>query len=93
MKDDEPEHRFVTRREALRALLIASASLPILAVRGPSVALAANLRRYRCPETECGYLYDPELGVPEHDVPPGVDFADLPDDWECPECGTPKYLW
>ena len=73
--------------------MIAAAALPILAVRGPSVALAANLKPFRCPETECGYLFDPEIGVPEHGIPPGVAFAELPDDWECPECGTPKYLW
>jgi len=38
----------------------------------------------------CGYIYDPELGDPDHGVEPGTDFNDLPDNWECPLCGAPK---
>lgn len=89
----QADRSLVTRRTLLTGLFAVTASLPILAVRGPTVALASNLKRYRCPETECGYLFDPAIGVPEHDIPAGVAFADLPDDWECPECGAPKYLW
>lgn len=76
-----------------RSLFLVAATLPLLAVRGPATAWASNLRPRRCPENECGYLYDPDLGVPEHEIPPGLAFAELPDEWECPECGTPKYLW
>jgi rubredoxin len=76
-----------------RNLFALGAGLPILAVAGPVTVLGADLRPRRCPENECGYLYDPEIGVEEHGIPAGVPFAELPDDWECPECGTPKYLW
>ncbi len=38
----------------------------------------------------CGYTYDPALGDPDGDIPPGTAFADLPADWECPECGAGK---
>jgi rubredoxin len=38
----------------------------------------------------CGYIYDPEVGDPEHNIPPGTRFEDLPDDWVCPVCGAPK---
>ncbi len=38
----------------------------------------------------CGYIYDPELGDPDSGVAPGTSFADLPDDWTCPECGVGK---
>ena len=31
----------------------------------------------------CGYVYDPA----END---NVKFADLPEDWVCPECGVGK---
>jgi flavin reductase (DIM6/NTAB) family NADH-FMN oxidoreductase RutF/rubredoxin len=44
--------------------------------------------KYYC--TACGYVYDPEIGDPEHGFPPGTKFEDLPDDWTCPICGTPK---
>ncbi len=38
----------------------------------------------------CEWVYDPAVGCPEDDIPPGTPFEDLPDDWTCPECGTPK---
>ena len=44
--------------------------------------------KYEC--SICGYVYDPELGDPEHDIKPGTPFSDLPDDWTCPVCGAGK---
>ncbi len=44
--------------------------------------------KYRC--VLCGYIYDPAAGDPDNDVKPGTAFADLPDDWVCPECGVGK---
>ncbi|MEE8324814.1 MAG: rubredoxin [Candidatus Humimicrobiaceae bacterium] len=38
----------------------------------------------------CGYIYDPEKGDPENDVEPGTSFADIPEDWVCPQCGASK---
>lgn len=38
----------------------------------------------------CGWIYDPSRGDPDGNIPPGTDFADLPDDWVCPECGVPQ---
>lgn len=38
----------------------------------------------------CGYVYDEEAGDAEHDLPAGVKFADLPDDFVCPLCGVGK---
>ena len=29
-------------------------------------------------------------GLPEDDIPPGTRFEDLPEDWECPDCGISK---
>ena len=43
---------------------------------------------YEC--TVCGYRYDPAKGDPEHNIPPGTSFEDLPDDWVCPVCGATK---
>ncbi len=43
---------------------------------------------YEC--TVCGYRYDPAKGDPEHSIPPGTSFEDLPDDWVCPVCGATK---
>lgn len=38
----------------------------------------------------CGFIYDEAKGMPDHGIAPGTRFADLPDDWVCPECGSPK---
>jgi rubredoxin len=36
----------------------------------------------------CGYRYDQTAGDPSYPVPPGLPFAQLPDDWRCPTCGA-----
>jgi rubredoxin len=46
-----------------------------------------------CPTRDCGWVYDPAIGDPEHAVAPGLAFDDLPDDWVCPNCGRAKHLW
>src|SRR6266404_2361418 len=38
----------------------------------------------------CGYIYDEAAGAPDEGLAPGTRWADIPDDWVCPECGTPK---
>lgn len=38
----------------------------------------------------CGHIYDPAVGDPEQNIPPGTAFEDLPDDWVCPDCGAEK---
>jgi rubredoxin len=35
-------------------------------------------------------IYDPEEGDPTQGIAPGTAFEDLPDDWECPDCGASK---
>lgn len=38
----------------------------------------------------CGYLYDEEAGDALEGLAPGTRWRDIPDDWICPMCGTPK---
>jgi rubredoxin len=38
----------------------------------------------------CGYVYDPETGDPDGDIPTNTPFEKLPDDWVCPVCGASK---
>lgn len=38
----------------------------------------------------CDWVYDPEVGDPEHGIAPGTAFEDIPDDWVCPICGVGK---
>jgi len=38
----------------------------------------------------CGWVYDPEKGLPDENIKPGTPFEDLPEDFVCPECGAGK---
>ena len=44
------------------------------------------MRSYIC--NICGWEYNPEVGCPDAGIEPGIPFEDLPDDFECPECGA-----
>lgn len=46
------------------------------------------MKKYQC--LTCGFIYDEELGLPEEGIDPGTLWGDIPDNWVCPECGTPK---
>ena len=46
------------------------------------------MQKYEC--SICGWIYDPEVGVPHLDIPPGASFEELPDSFVCPECGVGK---
>ncbi len=49
------------------------------------------MQNYVC--TVRGYVYDPEVGDPDADIPAGTAFEDLPEDWVCPECGVGKEMF
>ena len=38
----------------------------------------------------CGFIYDETAGRPEDGIAPGTKWADVPETWECPDCGVPK---
>ena len=39
----------------------------------------------------CGYIYDAgKRRYPGEGLAPGTRWAEIPGDWVCPECGTPK---
>lgn len=50
--------------------------------------MSVNTTKYRC--RICGWIYDEALGSPEDNIPPGTKWEDVPDDWECPDCGVTK---
>jgi rubredoxin len=45
-------------------------------------------RRYQC--RYCSHVYDERLGDPDSGIAPGTRFDDIPDDWQCPDCGAGK---
>jgi rubredoxin len=48
-------------------------------------------KRWMC--LGCGFLYDEALGSEEAGLAAGTRWADVPDTWKCPDCGTPKHLF
>jgi len=40
--------------------------------------------------TVCDYIYNPALGDPDSGILPGTPFEDIPEGWECPDCGVTK---
>jgi rubredoxin len=53
-----------------------------------SIDAAPGRRQFAC--LYCGYVYDEAKGAPEHGVPPGTLWEDLPEDWCCPMCSAEK---
>ena len=51
--------------------------------------MSEDLKRFIC--LGCGFLYDEALGLPEHGIAPGTRWADIPENWACPDCFTPKH--
>lgn len=52
------------------------------------IGVFIGMNKYVC--IPCEYVYDPEVGNPENEIPPGTRFEDLPDDWQCPVCFVDK---
>lgn len=46
------------------------------------------MEKYLC--MVCGEIYYSDLGDPERGIPPSTFWDDLPDDYECNECGASK---
>ena len=40
--------------------------------------------------TVCGFVYDEAIAMPEDGIAVGTKWSDVPDDWECPDCGAAK---
>lgn len=52
--------------------------------------MESNVSKKQWVCTCCGYVYDPSVGDAEHGIPPGVDFDQLPETWQCPICYAAK---
>jgi rubredoxin-NAD+ reductase len=47
-----------------------------------------DFKKYKC--VVCDWIYDEAQGDPDSGLKAGTRFADIPDDWSCPECGVTK---
>lgn len=50
--------------------------------------MSDEFKRYKC--LNCGYIYDEAEGWPDEGIPAGTRWADVPEDFICPECGSEK---
>jgi len=46
------------------------------------------MQKYVC--DLCGWVYDPAVGDPAANIPPGTSFESLPETYVCPICGATK---
>ncbi len=46
------------------------------------------MQKWQC--VVCGLIYDEAEGMPEEGIAPGTAWADIPSDWQCPDCGVGK---
>ena len=48
----------------------------------------SDFKKWEC--VICGYIYDEALGASDDDIAAGTKWEDVPEDWECPDCGVGK---
>lgn len=48
----------------------------------------SEFQKYIC--VVCNHIYDEALGDPESGIKPGTKWADVPENWACPDCGAGK---
>ena len=46
------------------------------------------MKSYQC--VVCGFVYDENVGMPDEGIAAGTRWNDIPDSWECPDCGVSK---
>ncbi|HYF20387.1 MAG TPA: rubredoxin [Ramlibacter sp.] len=54
----------------------------------PAATPAEALRVWMC--VLCGFVYEETAGAPEHGIPPGTRWADVPESFGCPDCSALK---
>ncbi|MCF6288958.1 MAG: rubredoxin [Proteobacteria bacterium] len=50
--------------------------------------MSENFKQYIC--VVCGLIYDEAEGWPDDNIEAGTRWQDVPEDWECPDCGVGK---
>ena len=74
--------------ENLEAKRVVDLDRPTETIPPGEIMVKLATGKYVC--SVCGTVYDPAVGDPEHGIPAGTRFEDLPDDWKCPRCRQPK---
>ncbi len=46
------------------------------------------MKKWQC--VVCGFVYDEAVGMFEEGIAAGTKWGDIPEDWNCPDCGVAK---
>ena len=49
------------------------------------------MKSWQC--ARCHFIYHEEEGWPEDGIAAGTRWEDIPEDWECPDCGATKDMF
>ena len=49
------------------------------------------MKSWQC--TICNFIYHEADGWPEDGIAAGTRWEDIPNDWECPDCGAMKDMF
>ncbi len=88
---DEPAMTAVAGPGGLKAVLLSfpvpqnAAAVAGVKVQRPSTA---EDKAWHC--ALCNFIYDEAAGLPEQGIAPGTPWADVPEDWKCPDCEAVK---
>jgi rubredoxin len=52
------------------------------------IAAGTGFKVWQC--VLCGFVYDEAAGLPSDGIAPGTRWADIPENWLCPDCSATK---
>ncbi len=50
--------------------------------------MSNEYKSYKC--NTCDFIYNEIDGCPDEGIAPNTRWEDVPEDWECPDCGVSK---
>ena len=87
VKSEEPALQMLAGPEGLEGMII---NFPRRkeAVLHTAPASDEGFKTWQC--ALCSFVYDEAAGLPEEGIAPGTRWADVPDNWGCPDCSAQK---
>ena len=87
IKPEEPAFQMQAGPEGLEAMVL---NFPrhMGATQQPGPVGGQDYKIWQC--ALCAFVYDEAAGLPEEGIAPGTRWADVPDNWGCPDCSAQK---
>ena len=89
MQPEEGAFRLAAGPEGLEAVALnfPRPELPIVEAQ-PAADGDGEFKVWQC--VLCAFVYDEAAGMPEDGIAPGTRWADVPENWGCPDCSAKK---